>query len=433
MKKILMLAVLYIAGWNSLWAKTVESINWITSNGLPVSFYPAPEVPMLELRLAFRSGSAYDGKNFGLSTLTASLIGDSSAGMSTDTIAERYEDVGAQFSADNNRDMTVFSLRSLTEDKALTQGMDTFIHTLTKATFAQLDFLREKQRQLTGLAQRKESPNQVGTDLFYEKLYGTHPYAHPVPGVDKTLQAITREQVEQFYRQYYVAKNAYLVIVGAIDVNKAKQIAEQLSAQMEKGEKAPDVPQASSLSSSSVINYPFPSSQTILRLGQLGISYHIADYFPIVVGNYILGGGALVSRLAIEVREKRGLTYGVGSQFQPLSGEGPFVIGLSTKSAQSDEALAVTRNVLQGYLEKGPDEKELKAAKLYLTGSFPLALASNNQIADMLLRMAFYDLPKDYLTNYRKNIEQVSIKQIKTAMDKQLNPNKMLLVKVGQM
>lgn len=433
MKKILILTALYLAGWNTLWAKTVESINWTTSDGLQVSFYPAPEVPMLELRLAFRSGSAYDGENYGLSSLTASLIGDSSEGMSTDAIAERYEDVGAQFSADNNRDMTVFSLRSLTEPKALAQGTDTFIHTLTKATFSQPDFLREKQRQLTALAQRKESPNQVGTDLFFEKLYGTHPYAHPVPGTDKTLKAITREQVEQFYQQYYVAKNAYLVIVGAIDINKAKEIAEQLSRKMKKGEKAPVVPQASSLSSSSVINYPFPSSQTILRLGQLGITYHITDYFPLVVGNYILGGGTLVSRLAIEVREKRGLTYGVGSQFQPLSGDGPFVIGLSTKSAQAEEALTVTRNVLQGYLAKGPDEKELKAAKLYLTGSFPLALASNRQIADMLLRMAFYDLPKDYLTNYQKNIEQVSIGQIKTAMDKYLDPNKMLLVKVGRM
>jgi zinc protease len=151
-----------------------------------------------------------------------------------------------------------------------------------------------------------------------------------------------------------------------------------------------------------------------------------------MVGNYILGGGSLVSRLGIEVREKRGLTYGVDSQFLPMPGEGPFVIGLSTKNNQAAQALTITHDTLNAFIQDGPKEQELESAKHYLTGSFPLSLASNRSIANLLLRMSFYHLPDNYLETYVARINSVTNDEIKLAFKQHVNPDKMLLVTVGQ-
>ena len=168
-----------------------------------------------------------------------------------------------------------------------------------------------------------------------------------------------------------------------------------------------------------------------MRIGQLGITHANAHYFPLQVGSYILGGGSLVSKLANELREKRGLTYSVSSQFSPMPGRGPFVISLSTKNSQSNTALAITRETLLSFIKSGPTEQELIATKLYLTGSFPMSLASNRSIADMLLKIAFYHLPSDFINTYIDNINAVSIKDITDAFQQQVNPNTLLQVTVG--
>lgn len=180
------------------------------------------------------------------------------------------------------------------------------------------------------------------------------------------------------------------------------------------------------------INIPFPSSQTVVRLGQIGIDHHNPNYFPLIVGNYILGGGALVSRLGVEVREKRGLTYGVDSQFVPMPGEGPFIISLSTKNDQATNALDITHHTLNRFISNGPSKEELDSAKKYLTGSFPLSLSSNRNIAGLLLRMAFYHLPENYLDTYVQRINAVTHDQIRQAFKEQVNPDKLLLITVGQ-
>ena len=424
----LIISIIFL-GWGS--ANALEQLEWVSKNGMRVSFYPTSEVAMLDVRLAFQAGSAYDKQAFGLSALTASLIGDGCKGMNADAIAERYEDVGAQFSASTDRDMSVFSLRSLSDPSALQQGVDMFINAIATATFSKSDFTREKRRLLSSIAQSQESPSQVGSDLFYEKLYQNHPYAHPISGTKSSINALNRAQVEAFYHQYYVAQNATLVLVGDITLEKAKQISEQLSQALPLGKKAAKIPAAKALTSAAKVDKRFPSSQASIRLGEIGINYQNKDYFSLVVGNYMLGGGALVSRLAIEVREKRGLTYGIQSAFKPLFAKGPFVIGLATKSSQAGTALKVTKDVLQHYLNAGPSEADLTAAKQYLGGSFPLELASNNQIANILLRMAFYNLPRSYLNNYIKNINAVSVLDITTAMRGHIHPAKMLLVQVG--
>jgi zinc protease len=413
-------------------ANTFKTEKWRTANGVQVIFYPANEVPMLDISLAFAAGSSYDDKQYGLSALTSRLLNQGNAGLDASAIADSLADTGAQFNIDNSRDMVVLSLRTLVNKDALAQSTTTFSQIINHPDFPDQAFAHEKQQQLMSIEQGEDSPEEIADLNFFQALYQDHPYAHPVNGTKEALKSINKKQVVDFYHHYYIANNAVLVLVGDINSQTAHHLADKLTKDLLKGEKAIPVDQAHQLAKAATLNTPFPSSQTMIRLGQLGIDHHNPDYFPLMVGNYILGGGSLVSRLAVEVREKRGLTYGVDSQFAPMPGEGPFLISLSTRNEQAPKALDVIQNVLHNYINNGPSDQELEAAKQYLTGSFPLSLASNRSIAILLLRMNFYHLPDDYLDTYVTHVKAVSKDQIKQAFKHQIDLDKLLLVTVGQ-
>ncbi|MFI4962225.1 MAG: M16 family metallopeptidase [Legionellales bacterium] len=405
--------------------------KWVTKNGVPVVFYPAMEVPMLDINLAFAAGSAYDGAHYGLSALTAHLLNQGSAGQDATAIAESLADKGAQFSTETSKDMVVFNLRTLSRQDALEQSIKTFSQIINHPDFPEESFNREKKQLLMTIEQAKESPDEIANLNLFKSMYPNHPYAHAVNGTSTSLERLTKDEVTHFYKRYYNAENALLVLVGAIDSPSAHQLAEMITKELPKGQHAALIPKARPLAKATDITIPFPSSQTVIRLGQIGIDHHNPDYFPLMVGNYILGGGSLVSRLAVEVREKKGLTYGITSELVPMSGEGPFIIGFSTKNEQASKALTITKDTLQKFLVEGPSQKELEAAKLYITGSFPLSLASNRAIANLLLRMTFYNLPEEFLTTYVAKINAVTTKEIKEAFKKQVNSKALSLVKVG--
>lgn len=413
-------------------ANTFKTEKWVTPNGVHVVFYQAMEVPMLDISLAFAAGSAYDGIQYGLSALTTQMINQGNSGLDATAIADALADVGAQFSAENSRDMVIFNLRTLISKEALDQSKKTFTQIINHPDFPDEVFEREKKQLLMAIEQDQESADEVANLSFFKTLYQQHPYAHPINGTAETINGLTKSQVLEFYKQYYVAKNSVLVLVGAIDSQSAHQIANQVTQELPQGNPASTIPKAAQLINSEQMNIQFPSSQTMLRLGQIGIDHHNPNYFPLMVGNYILGGGALVSRLAIEVREKRGLTYGVTSQFVPMPGEGPFIISLSTQNKEATNALNITKSTLHTFINEGPNKQELDAAKQYLTGSFPLSLASNKSIATLLLRMAFYHLPDNYLDTYVSRINAVTSDEIKEAFKQQVNPEKLLLITVGK-
>lgn len=411
---------------------TFKTEKWLTNNGVQVVFYQAMEVPMLDISIAFTGGSAYDGSQYGLSALTTHMINQGNSGKNATIIAEALADTGSQFDAETSRDMAILSLRTLTSKEALSQSIEIFNQIINHPDFPDEAFEQEKKQQLMAIEQADESPDEIANINFFQALYQQHPYAHPVDGVKTTVSALNKKQVIEFYKQYYVASNAVLVMVGAIDSPTAHQLADQLTHDLAKGTPAPPIAKAMQLTKAEEIHIPFPSSQTLVRLGQIGIDHQNPDYFPLMVGNYILGGGALVSRLAIEVREKRGLTYGVTSQFTPMPGNGPFIISLSTKNNQAANALNITKDTLSSFINNGPNAQELESAKQYLTGSFPLSLASNRAIASLLLRMAFYHLPDNYLDDYVTQINAVTIDRIKQAFKHQVHPDKLLLVTVGR-
>jgi zinc protease len=166
-------------------------------------------------------------------------------------------------------------------------------------------------------------------------------------------------------------------------------------------------------------------------IGQPAIDRADPDYFPLTVGNYVLGGGGFVSRLTDQVREKRGLSYSVSSYFSPARQPGPFTIGLQTRPDQAEQAVNLSREIVAEFVKNGPTQKELKAAKDNLIGSFPLRLDSNKKLLDNLANIAWNNLPLNYLDTWVNEVQKVTVQDVQSAFRKHIQPEKMATVIVG--
>jgi len=405
--------------------------TWNTTKGARVLFVAAPDLPILDVRLVFDAGSARDGKRSGLASLTATMLTQGTREWDADTVAERIESVGAELSASAGRDMATLSLRTLTAGSALNQALETLAKSLSEPRFGQADFERVRENRLVALRQDEQDPGTVGSKAIYHKVFGDHPYASDPAGAPETVSAIRRKDLVEFYRRYYVAGNAAIAMVGALSQEQARDLAERLTADLDTGEPPPELPPVPELSDPVLERLSFPSTQTHIFAGQPGMRRLDPDYFPLYVGNYILGGGRFVSLLMDEVRKKRGLSYSVYSYFFPMAEWGPFLMGLQTKNDQAAEAREVLMDTVRRFREQGPTEAELAAAVKHITGGFPLRIASNSKVVGYLEVIGFYGLPLDYLDRFSERVSEVGAEQIRDAFNRRLHPDRFATVIVG--
>jgi len=408
-----------------------EIQSWTTSNGARVLYVAAPDLPMVDVRVVFDAGSARDGDSPGLADITNSLLNDGAGPWNADQIAERLEQVGAQLGLGSERDMAWISLRTLTEESAFEQSLSTLTRILDRPNFETDDLERTRKSMQTALRLGEQKPGTVASKAFYRALFRDHPYAIPSDGTHASLAAITRDQVVGFYQRYYVANNALIAIVGALDRAQAENLSERLTNGLKAGELAPDLPKVTPLQNREQQRLLFPSSQSHILMGQPGMQRGDPDYFVLYVGNHILGGSGLVSQLSKEVREKRGLSYSVYSYFSPMRRNGPFLVGAQTQNAKAQEAIDVMRATLRNYIEHGPTQEELTAAKQNITGGFPLRIASNGKIVEYLAMIGFYGLPLDYLDVFVDRIKSVTREQIHEAFKRRLDLDRFVTVVVG--
>lgn len=405
--------------------------SWKTTNGATVLYVPAPDLPMVDVRVVFDAGSARDGDKPGLSQLTNALLTDGAGEWDADQIAQRMDSVGASLGSGALRDMSWVSLRTLTEERAFNTSVATLAGILNAPTFPADALERNRQMMLANLQREAQSPGSVAKKQFMQTVFGSHPYAIHSGGTKESLTAITRDNVIAQYRRYFVAKNATIAIVGSLDRRQAEALVETLVAKMPAGESAPTPPAVAGLKQASEHLIQFPSSQSHILLGQPGMRRGDPDYFALYVGNHILGGSGLVSLLSDEVREKRGLSYSVYSYFSPMRANGPFILGAQTKNQQAKQTLEVIRNTLLDYIERGPTDDELLAAKQNITGGFPLRIASNSKIVEYLTMIGFYKLPLDYLDTFVGKIKALTREQIKDSFKRRVHPDKFVSVVVG--
>lgn len=407
--------------------------HWQTSSGAKVYFVENRDIPMLDLSIDFAAGSGMDGSvKAGVASMTNRILRLGAQGMDEDEIARRTADIGAGISGRFDSDRAGLSMRTLSSRGEREQAIEVYTRILHQPVFPAGAFEREKTRLISAIKESDIQPGTIASRTFNQLIYGGHPYGQRAAGDVESVGKITRDDLVDFYRRHYVARDAIIAIMGDVSRDDANALAERIAAGLPSSQgAAPVLPPVDVKPQNATRRIPHHATQSHILIGAVAIARDDPDYFPLFVGNYVLGGGGFSSRISEEVRQKRGLAYSAYSYFSPLAQKGSFVIGMQTRKDQAQEALDVTMKTLRDYVANGPTAKELEDAKKNLIGGFPLRIDSNRKIHDYLTVIGFYKLPLTYLDDFVKNIERVTAADIKRAFAARVNPEQLVTVVVG--
>ncbi len=407
----------------------VNIAQWRLPSGAHVAFVETHALPMVDIQVDFPAGSAYaPAAKAGLAGMVAGMLDAGTAELDENALADRFADIGAQFGSSAGMDRASVSVRTLSSDKereAAVALLDTVIRT---PAFPTAVLERERARAITGLRESETQPGYLVERNFMAALYGSHPYG-AAASVD-SLKGIARDDLVRFHQRYYVASAAHVSIVGDLTREQADRIARQLTDKLPVGTPPPPLT-SPSVPEARTVRIANPSAQAHVAIGMPGLSRVDPDYYALVAGNYVLGGGGFVSRLMKEVREKRGFAYSVYSYFAPQQVAGPFRIGLQTRGQQADEAIAVARDTLAEFIANGPTEEELAAAKANIVNGFGLRLDSNAKLLGYVAVIGFYGLPSDWLEIYPRAVSALTVEQVRDAFRRRVLPGHLVTVVVG--
>ena len=427
MKKLLTALVTLLLAQSALAGVKIE--NWVTTSGARVFFVASHVLPILDVQVDFAAGSLFDPPaKAGLAALTHGALDLGAGDLDETAIAEQMADIGATLGGGADKDRASIAVRTLATPEKRDAALAVLRSVLQAPRFDAAIFEREKARTIAGLKEAMTRPDAIAGKAFWAAMYPDHPYGRQA--TPESVAALSRTDLLVHYRSFYTAENAVITLVGDLKRSEAEAIAESIAAGLPKG-KAPVLPAAPAKPKGTDVRLPHPASQSHIYIGMPAIERGNPDFFPLIVGNYTLGGGGFVSRLMKEVRDKRGYAYSVYSYFAPMRQTGPFQIGLQTKRSQAKEATKVAREVLEGFLKTGPTDEELAAAKANLTGSFPLRLDSNKKILDNAAMIGFYGLPLDYLDHYQEKIQAVTVDDIKQAFSRRVRTGNLITVTVA--
>ena len=405
--------------------------HWQTTQGARVFFVENRDLPMLDLAVDFPAGSGHDpAAKPGIAHLAHGLLDQGAGGLSDTEIAHRLADSGAILGGRFDRDRAGVTLRTLSSLPEREVALDVLTRVLQQPAFDADVLSREKRRLLAALKEDEADPGEVASKAFYRAVYGEHPYAHDEKGDAASIAMAERADLEAFHRRHYSSPNAVIALMGDIDRATAEAIAERIAGGLPQGAPVSPLP-APVPAKSQEQRIAHPSTQSHVLVGALGMARDDPEFFPLFVGNYVLGGGGFDSRLMREVRDKRGYAYSTYSYFSPMTHAGPFVLGLQTKIEQTDDALKVARDTLRQFIAEGPSETELRQARDNLTGGFPLRIDSNKKILDYLAMIGFYRLPLDYLDTWIDRVEAVDVAAVKRAFEARIDPDRLVTVVVG--
>ena len=414
-----------LAGWPAQAEVAIQEVK--SAKGVTAWLVEDYFVPIVTIRFSFRGGSTQDpaGKE-GLSELMSALFDEGAGEFDSQTFQTKLDDAGAEIRFGAGRDTIYGSMRMLAEKKDEAFGLLRLA--VEQPRFDAAPIERIRAQMVSGIVASQRDPETAAQVKWAEALYGAHPYARPDEGTEKSLATITGDDLRAYHKAVFARDNLNVSIVGAIDAETVKQELDELFGDLpEKSDLRPVQKVDLKLGQEVRVDYNLP--QTSLQLAYPGVPRDAPDFFAAYLMNHILGGGTFTSRLFDEVREKRGLAYGVDSSLVTHEYSSGLVISTATRSDRSAETLAVIRETVRRMAEAGPTEAELAAAKKYIIGSYPLNnLDSSNAIAATLLSLQEEKLGIDYMDKRSALIEAVTLDQVKAVAKKLLVTEPAILV-----
>lgn len=422
---------------NFAWAG-IPIQHWTQPQGARVYLVESPAIPMVDVQIDLDAGSRRDpadqpGLANLMATSTSNGVRASHAGPALDEnqLSEAWADLGASFGGSASADRMSFALRSLTYADILDQAVALAARQIGEPAFPEAPWLRDRPKLIASLKEANTRPATLAARAFNRAVYGSHPY-----GYEPTEASLLRTHVQQMRDLHARVLRACAVqvsIVGALNRTQADALVTKLLARLPQAGcvKPLPVPEVQPLAAASDQRIAFASAQAHVLVGQPGFKRNDPDFFALTVGNHILGGGGFTARLTEEVREKRGLTYSVYSFFAPGLHAGAFTVGLQTRPDQAEQALALVREVLSRFVAQGPSDKEQQAAKDNLMGGFALRIDSNKKLLDNVANIAWNRLPLDYLDTWTQQIDKLTAADVRAAMARVLQPDRMATVVLG--
>ncbi len=423
---------------NAAWA-LLPIQHWTEPSGAKVYLVESPVIPMVDVQIDFDAGTRRDpAGQSGLATAVAAMASKGVKALGAEPaldengLGEAWADLGASFEAGADNDALHYTLRSLTDPPLLDKAARLAARQMGEPSFPADVWPRDRARWSASLKESLTRPSTVAAHAFGAAVYGSHPYGTRT--TEETLARINVADMQTFHTQHIAACRAKVSIVGAVSRAQAQALVATLLSRLPATTGCaplPPVGEISALAAPVEQNIPFASAQAHVLIGQPGFQRRDPDFVALLVGNHILGGGGFVSRLTNEVREKRGLSYSVYSYFAAGLHAGAFTVGLQTRPDQAREAVKVSRDVIARFVAEGPTEAELRAAKDNLIGGFALRIDSNKKLLGNVANIAWNELPLDYLDQWTKKVEALTVADVRAAMARKLQPERMVTVVVG--
>jgi zinc protease len=407
-----------------------EQSATVLPNGLGLVVVEDKRLPLVSFRLAFRAGDANDPDDLpGLSDMMSHLLTEGTTTRTSRQIAEEVERYGATLAVGSSSDFSTVAASTLSvyADEILTLLADVTLN----ASFPQneIDLARENTKQL--LIQQRAQPNFLASERMSQVIFGRHPYSRLSP-TPETLDAMTRDNLSRFRESTYIPNNAVLMVVGDVERDAIIERIEQLFSDWKPGT-LPDqnfpAPPKRSARAIYVVDRP-GSAQSNIVIANEGITRTNADYFPMLLMHTILGANAS-SRLFMNLREEKGYTYGAYSNVDARRLAGTFRATAEVRTPVTGASLHEFFYELNRIRDEAVTADELKNAKAYLSGVFPIRIETQDGLIDQLVSIRMYDLPTDYLKTYRDQINAVSAEDIQRVAQKYIRPDQAAVVIVG--
>lgn len=399
-------------------------------NGLKIIYVRDNTLPRVSLTLLLKTGTMQEpASQAGLNALTAYLLEQGTQSKDASTIADDFGQMGSNLDISPGADVTTIYSDSLSSSSE--NLLNLFADVAMNPAFKDGEIARMRSQVLAGLKKKIDNPSSFTDDKMDEFLFGEHPYARDTNGTPEGVKSITKQDIIKHYLTYYRPNNATLAVVGQYGDDYEKKVQEIFGKWTKRTIPATTVAQPPAIDKLQVrLITKKGLQQTQIRLSQVGIARPDADFLSLRLGNEILGGG-FASRLNQHVRDDLGLTYSIYSNFDARKERGSFDISTFTKNETAGKTFDETLKVVEDYLAKGADDREINAGKSQLVGQFPRAIETADRLAYNLLVLDFYGISFDYLTDYNKNVESLSTKKVNEAIRRHIDPTKFKVIIYG--
>ncbi|WP_299550678.1 pitrilysin family protein [uncultured Tateyamaria sp.] len=428
---IRLFATLTIALFACLPARAeVEITEVVSPGGITAWLVQEPSIPFMALELRFRGGASLEvPEKRGAINLMTGLLEEGAADLDARAFARELEALAASFDYDVSDDSVSVSARFLTENRDDAVGL--LRKSIVEPTFGQDALDRVRGQVLTGLRSDTKDPNEIARAAFDKMAYGDHPYGSNYRGTIDSVTTLTRDDMITAHSAVFAKDRLYVGAVGDITPEELGPMLDELLGALP-DEGAPQPGPADILIEGGTTVVPFDTPQSVAIFGQAGIEQDDPDFFAARVLNQVIGAGGFESRLMTEVREKRGLTYGVYSFLVPQDHAATYQGQVASANDRIAEAVSVIRDEWARAAVEGVTEEELDAAKLYVTGAYPLRFDGNGPIAQIMVGMQMLGLPIDYIATRNDKVEAVTLKDVKRVAGELLDPDSLHFVVVGQ-